>query len=150
MKQITLRMNKAYQRPIIELKTWYGFEELLDTGAFFPIWTASEKILTKVGGTLEKRDVKFRGFGGETIGNLYRLKTFVFGHLIFPNMSIIACADLNEVPCQLILSATMFDNLIYEIDCKNYNLNVTIPSDESPVRNLRIKDTDGRLYVLCN
>ena len=65
-------------------------------------------------------------------------------------MSIIACADLNEVPFQLILSATMFDNLIYEIDCKNYNLNVTIPSDESAVRNLRIKDTEGRLYVLCN
>lgn len=47
MKQFTLRMNKAYQRPIIELKTWYGLEALLDTGAFFPIWTADEKNLTK-------------------------------------------------------------------------------------------------------
>lgn len=150
MKQFTLRTNKAYQRPIVELKTWYGFEALLDTGAFFPIWTAGEKILTKIGGTLEKRNVKFRGFGGETVGNLYRLNTFIIGDLIFTNMSIIACADLNEVPFQLILSATMFDNLIYEIDCKNHNLNVTIPSDESAVRNLKIKDSEGRLYVLCN
>lgn len=47
MKQFTLRMNKAYQRPIIELKTWYGLEALLDTGALFPIWTADEKNLTK-------------------------------------------------------------------------------------------------------
>ena len=150
MKQFTLQMNKAYQRPIIELKTWYGFEALLDTGAFFPIWTANEKILTKVGGTLEKRNVKFRGFGGETVGNLYRINTFIIGDLIFSNMSIIACADLNQVPFQLILSATIFDNLIYEIDCKNHKLNVTIPNDESVVRNLTIKDTEGRLYVFCN
>lgn len=149
MKQFTLRMNKAYQRPIIELKTWYGFEALLDTGAFFPIWTADEKILTKVGGTLEKRNVKFRGFGGETAGNLYRLDNFIIGDLIYSNMSIIACTDLKEVPFQLILSATMFDNLIYEIDCKNHKLNVTVPNDESIVRNLKIKDSEGRLYVLC-
>lgn len=65
-------------------------------------------------------------------------------------MSIIACADLKEVPFQLILSATMFDNLIYEIDCKNHQLNVTVPNDESIVRNLKIKDSEGRFYVLCN
>lgn len=150
MKQFTLRMNKAYQRPIIELKTWYGFEALLDTGAFFPIWTADEKILAKVGGNLEKSNVKFRGFGGETVGNLYQVNTFVIGDLIFSNMSIIACNDLKQVPFQLILSATMFDNLIYEIDCKNHRLNVTIPDDESVVRNLRIKDSEGKLYVFCN
>ena len=44
----------------------------------------------------------------------------------------------------------MFDNLIYEIDCKNHRLNVTIPDDESVVRNLRIKDSEGKLYVFCN
>lgn len=150
MKQFTLRMNKAYQRPIIELKTWYGFEALLDIGAFFPIWTADERILAKAGGTLEKGNVRFSGFGGETVGNLYCLDSFIIGDLIYPNMSIIACTDLKEVPFQLILSATMFDNLIYEIDCKNHKLNVTVPDDESVVRNLKIRDSRGSLYVLCN
>lgn len=44
----------------------------------------------------------------------------------------------------------MFHNLIYEIDSKNHKLNVTIPNNESTIRNLVIKDSDGRLHVLCN
>ena len=36
-----------------------------------------------------------------------------------------------EVPFNMILSATMFQNLIYEIDDKNHKLNVTIPDEES-------------------
>lgn len=75
---------------------------------------------------------------------------FIIGDLIFPNMSLIACSDLEKVPFQLILSATMFDNLLYEIDNKNHRLNITVPDDKSVIRNLRIKDTDGRLYVFCN
>lgn len=150
MKQFTLKLDKNYQRPIIELKDWHNFEALLDTGAFFPIWTANENILRKAGGELRQAGVKFKGFGGEATGNLYTLDMFAVGELIFPNMSIIACSDLEEVPFQLILSATMFDYLLYEIDSKHYRLNITVPDDESLVRNLRIKDSEGRLHVLCN
>lgn len=149
MKQFTLQLDMDYQRPIIELKAWHNFEALLDTGAFFPIWTASPNILEKTGGILEQKEVRFRGFGGETKGDLYRLSTFVIGDLVFPNMSIIACTDLAVVPFQLILSATMFDNLIYEIDTKNHKLNITIPDDESLIRNLKIKNSSGTLHVLC-
>lgn len=150
MKQFTLQLNSRYQRPIVELKTWHNVEALLDTGAFFPIWTADEKILEKTGGILERKNIKFSGFGGETSGNLYRLNMFTIRNLNFPNMSIIACKDLKAVPFQLILSATMFHNLIYEIDSKNHKLNVTIPDNESTIRNLVIKDSEGRLHVLCN
>ena len=150
MKQFTLKLDKNYQRPVIELKDWHNFEALLDTGAFFPIWTASEIILKKAGGELKQEGVRFKGFGGETTGNLYALNMFVVGELIFPNMSIIACQDLEEVPFQLILSATMFDNLLYEIDNKHHRLNITVLDDEPLVRNLRIRDSCGRLHVLCN
>lgn len=150
MKQFILNMNNKYQRPIIELKSWYNFEALLDTGAFFPIWTADEDILEALGGRCIKKEILFGGFGGETKGNLYELQSMLIGDLIFPNMHIIACNDLKNVPFQLILSATMFQNLIYEIDNKHHKLNVTIPDDESTVRNLRIKDSNGRLHVLCN
>lgn len=48
----------------------------------------------------------------------------------------------------MILSATMFRNLMYEIDDKNHKLNVTIPDGESEIRNLIIRDSNGKLHVL--
>ncbi|MDE7273580.1 MAG: hypothetical protein K2N95_11055 [Lachnospiraceae bacterium] len=50
----------------------------------------------------------------------------------------------------IILSATMFSHLIYEIDDWNHKFNITIPDSESNVRNLRVVDQNGKLYVLCN
>ena len=150
MRQFTLNMNIKYQRPIVELKSWHNFEASLDTGAFFPIWTVDETILEMLGGTFLRKDITFSGFGGRTKGNLYKLQSMVIGDLIFPNTHIIACKDLQDVPFQLILSATMFQNLIYEIDDKNHRFNVTIPDDESNVRNLRIEYANGRLHILCH
>lgn len=97
-----------------------------------------------------RKDITFGGFGGRTKGNLYKLQSMVLGDLIFPNIHIVACKDLRDVPFQLILSATMFQNLIYEIDDKNHRFNVTIPDDESNIRNLRIEDSNGRLHILCH
>lgn len=65
-------------------------------------------------------------------------------------MAIITCNDLKDAPYQLILSSTMFTNLIYEIDDRNKKFNVTIPDDESSVRRLAIEDSSGKLHVLCN
>lgn len=150
MRQFTLRLNRANQKPIIELKTWYNFDALLDTGALFPVWTAAEVLITKVGGTLIKKGISFGGFGGQTTGNLYQLDKFILGDLIFPKMAIITCNDLEDVPYQLILSATMFSNLIYKVDDRNKKFNVTVPDGESTVRRLAIEDSNGRLHVLCN
>lgn len=150
MKQFTLGLNKANQKPIVELKTWYNFDALLDIGALFPVWTAAEPLITKIGGILIKQGITFGGFGGQTIGNLYQLEKFVLGDLVFPNMAIITCNDLKDVPYQLILSATMFSNLIYEIDDRNKKFNVTIPDSESIVRRLAIEDFNGKLHVLCS
>lgn len=150
MKQFILNMNAKYQRPIVELKSWHNFEALLDTGAFFTIWTADEDILELLGGRVLKRGISFGGFGGTTKGNLYQLQEIIIGDLIFPNTHIVACKDLRDVPFQLILSATMFQHLIYEIDDKNHKFNVTIPDNESNVRNLRIEDSNGRLHILCH
>lgn len=55
-----------------------------------------------------------------------------------------------NLPCQMILSAPMFDNLIYEIDNYNHRFNVSVPDTESMVRNLRVEDKDGILHVLCS
>jgi len=148
MKQFTLDLDKDMQRPIVYLSNYPTLTALLDTGAYFPIWTSKESTLTKyLGAELVKKDVCFGGFGGSAKGNLYKMH-FTIGELIFPNMYIIACMEL-KVPFHMILSATMFQNLIYEIDDKNHKLNISVPDNEQMVRNLKIVDSNGNLHVLC-
>lgn len=149
MRQFMLNLNSRYQRPVIQLKPWHYFDALLDTGAFFPVWTADERMLYILGGKCVKNNVVFGGFGGKTSGNLYEVRGISIGELVFSSMHIIACKDLENVPFQLMLSATMFNGLIYEIDDKNHKLNITIPDDESMVRNLIIKDSKGKLHIMC-
>lgn len=146
MRQICLNLDKTQQRPVIML---HNLTALLDTGAYIPVWTDDEAILkTMFNAEFVMPDAPLKGFGGETRGNLYRV-TLSVGDLIFPNMPIIASNELST-PFNLILSATMFSNLIYEIDDKNHKLNITIPDDEGITRNLNIADSNGKLYVLCN
>ena len=146
MKQITLRIDDTQQRPVILINN--GLTALLDTGAYIPVWVDDEDILTDVlGSELVKKDIEFTGFGGTATGSLHKV-TLQIGSLIYPHMSIIANSDL-DMPFNLILSATMFQSLIYEIDDKNKKLNITVPNDESLIRNLQIIDKNGDLHVLC-
>lgn len=147
MKQMTLDLDKSQQRPIVMLGN--GLKALLDTGAYVPVWVGGENILCEgLGGELIRRNVSFTGFGGTAYGNLYRV-TIQIGDLLYPNMHIIA-SDGFDVPFHIILSATMFSHLIYEIDDSNHKFNISIPDRESFVRNLKIIDKNGKLYVLCN
>ena len=147
MKQMTLTLDNQQQRPVIRLEN--GLRALLDTGAYIPVWTDDESILVeKLGAEMVAEGVSFTGFGGKATGNLYKV-TLQLGDLIYPNMIIISNDDL-EVPFNMILSATMFQNLIYEIDDRNHRLNITIPDEESKVRNLRIVNSDGMIHVLCS
>lgn len=145
-----MTLNKDFQRPIIYLSNWHRLNALLDTGALFPVWTAPETILLRLGGVLLQKDVVFGGFGGKTQGNLYQLDQVTIGKLIFPKMAIISCNDLKNVPYHILLSATMFQHLRYEIDDENHKFNVMVPDKESCVRSLKIQDKNGKLHVLCN
>lgn len=147
MKQMTLDLDKNQHRPIVMLHN--GLKALLDTGALLPIWVGEELILINgLGGQLVKRNVSFFGFGGKAYGNLYKV-TIQVGELLYPNMHIIACNEWNA-SFHMILSATMFSNLIYEIDEYNHKFNVTVPDSESSIRHLKIVDKNGKIYVLCS
>ncbi len=148
MKQFTLDLYKSIQRPVIFLEEWYKFDAMIDTGALFPVWVDDEKALVKLGAKCIKNDVRFGGFGGEAKGNLYRIDYFRIGELVYPDFPIIACKV--KAPCHMILSASMFSHLRYEIDDDNHKLNVTIPDSQSLVRNLTIWDEKGHLQVLCS
>ena len=145
MKQFTILMQKKTQRPVLRLKDFYDYDAMLDTGALFPVWVEEEDILIDLGASIVSEDVEFGGFGGSAHGKLYVLPLLKIGNLVFPNLHIIACQM--DLPCQMILSATMFRNLIYEIDDYNHRFNVTIPDTESEVRNLMIWDKEGKLHV---
>ena len=147
MKQFSLLLDENMQRPVICLEDWYHLNAMIDTGSLFPIWIASERTLEGVGGKKIQENVSFGGFGGEAKGNLYRLPLLKIGELVYPEMPIIACEI--ELPCDLILSASMFSHLNYEIDDENHRFNVTIPEAQSNIRSLKIWDEKGHLRVLC-
>lgn len=146
MRQFSLKLDMTQQRPVVLLEN--ALTALLDTGAYIPIWTDEEDILlSDMGGKLVKTKVPFTGFGGIAYGNLYQV-TLEVGDLIFPNMHIIANNELDS-SYNLILSATMFDGLSYEINTRTHWLHITVANDSDLVRNLRIVDSNGRLHVLC-
>ncbi|MBR1741648.1 MAG: hypothetical protein IJ733_07205 [Lachnospiraceae bacterium] len=147
MRQMTVDLDEKQQRPVVILDN--GLAALLDTGAYFPVWTDEEDILTSsLNGKLIREHMPITGFGGTAYGNVYQA-TFRIGELIFPEMHIIANSDL-DTSYNLILSATMFQQLIYEIDDAHHRLNITIPDDQSNVRNLKIEDRNGKIHVLCH
>ena len=87
--QLTLKLDANARRPVVKLDWFFGCRALLDTGALFPVWTASGEVLQKLGAKLVKEKVSFGGFGGDTEGALYRID-FQLGELIFKDMPIVA------------------------------------------------------------
>ena len=142
--QLTLQLDETSRRPVVELDWFYGCRALLDTGALFPVWTSDGELLKQLGARLEKEEVYFGGFGGKAKGSLYRVD-FRIGQLIFKDMPIVA-TDMKDLNCHLILSATMFDKMVYEIDTINHKLNIDI-KDNQPVRLLRISNDAGKMSV---
>lgn len=147
MREFQLKLVEDNQRPIINLpKT--NLSAMLDTGSVFPVWIADEKFLTSyMQAELIKDNVSFGGFGGEAVGNLYRLPLLKIGELEYPGLYIIA--HRINLPFHMIVSATMLSKLHYEIDDENHILTVRIPENQSNIRKLTIYDSKGKLHVLC-
>jgi len=148
MKQFVLPLAQNTQRPIIRIENFFNIYSMLDTGALIPVWVGNEDILKDIGGEIIAYNQPFGGFGGEARGTLYRIPVFRLGDLIYPKFPIIA-SPIN-IPCQMLATATMFGGLIYEIDDYHHKFNVTIPEDKSYVRKLEVKDSGGKLHVLCS
>lgn len=142
--QITLNMDSEARRPVVQIDWFHGCRAMLDTGALFPIWVASDGLLESLGARLVKKDVKFSGFGGDTAGNLYRIN-FVLSGLIYVDMPIVV-KEMENLQCHLILSATMFENMVYEIDMRRHTLHIDT-KDNQPVRLLRVSNDNGRFSV---
>ena len=154
MKQFTLDLMGYASKPILSI---YCSFALLDTGADIPVCCLPPKMLKEVfSAEMVLKDQCFNSFGKEIYGDVFRLKMFQVGELIFPNMSIFVVPRESmsgrggkEPLFYYILSSSMFSGLIYEIDNVRSKLNVTVPDTESTVRNLIIRNVGGNLSVLC-
>ena len=146
MKQITLELMENRVRPIVKMDSVLKFEALLDTGAAIPIWTHDENFLQAIGGIKIRNNAAFKGFGGAVTGSLYHLPTLTVGDLIFPHLPVIV--HKMQEPFFMVLSATMFSRLIYEIDDCHHKLNITVPDGESITRNIVDRDEGGRLKIV--
>lgn len=144
--QITIQLDREARRPIANLNWFRGCRALIDTGALFPIWNGDGKSLEEgFHARLLQRDVKFGGFGGKANGDLYRVH-FELNGLHYLDMPIIA-SEIKEANWNIILSATMFDGMTYEIDTINKQLNIDT-KDNQPVRILKLsEDNDNSISV---
>ena len=153
--EIILSLDQDTDRPIANLFNHYGIAALLDTGARFPVWAGDVKELELLGAEPLKRTVEYSGFGGVTVGDVYRIPVLTLtdgvNALNFPQLPIVTNRKLSEenIPFQMILSATMLKNLIYTIDDKHHNLIIQVPDDESLVRNA-VVNTEKGLQILFN
>lgn len=147
MRDIYLQLNEYTDRPIVKLPKHKGLRALLDTGARFPVWTASTALLEAHGGKLFKKGVAYSGIGGKTIGDIYRIPALVLGDsanaLIFPELPIVTNTELSDAPFELLLSNTMFSELDYLISNKRHSVTIYLDDTDSNVRNAIVKLDDG-------
>ena len=146
MKQITLELVANQMRPIIKMDNVLKFNALLDTGAAVPVWTHDENFLKAIGGIKIRNYASFKGFGGSVRGPLYHFPAFTVGELTFPHLPVIV--HRMDEPFHMLLSASMFTRLIYEIDDYHHKLNITVPDGESLIRNITDRDDNGRLKIV--
>ena len=147
MIKFSLPLRNDRQRPTVCLDNFANSYVMLDTGALIPVWCGEEKIFQDLGAVFVASGQSFGGFGGTATGTLYRLPLFRFCILLFPNLPVIV--SRYNLPCQMILSATMFKGLAYEVDDGHHLLSVTVPDGETNVRHLKVTDKNGRVHVLC-
>ena len=146
-KDVFLTLDQYADRPVFDLPEHKDLTALLDTGARFPVWTASTKLLEAHGGKLFKKNVPYSGIGGETVGDVYKIPTLIIGSrtnaLIFPELPVVTNTEFSDAAFELILSSTMFHDIDYTVSNKRHSLIIHLEDADSDVRNAIVKLDDG-------
>jgi len=151
--EFVLRLSEDYKKPTINIDEMVV---LIDTGADVPTFMLTEKQLKDVYNAKLFKSVddkgeplKIGGFGGKCTGKIYELEMFKLGELIFPNMRVFV-PDNGIKGIDIVISASMFDGLMYDIDTINHTLTVHVPEKEQLIRRVKLEDKDGNIIVLLN
>ena len=115
------------------------FKCMLDTGADIPVFCKGtllfEKFAGKMDGVSKFKNLSIGGFGkNDEITMLWNMNHFVLsdriGSIYYKGMKI-AVMDKPNIPCDMILSASMFMKMKYIIDCSSRKHLLTIEADKN-------------------
>ena len=145
--KVAIPLDKNVKRPVICLDEMFpGCTALIDTGALIPVWTKDVKVLEALGAEKYKSGIVFGGFGGDTVGELYRMD-LKLGEIIYPGIPIIAARD-EKIPGYFLFSATMFEKMDYTIS--NSTKTFIIETTGNQVCYNLTFETENGLHVLCS
>lgn len=130
--------------PVIILPWFYNCRVLIDTGATLPMWLKSIVPLKIKGAVKENRKVNLKGVGGSSAGDLYRVN-FDFGNIHFKGLPIVH-KEISVADAYMILPATLFEGMIYDIDNINHIFTVKVDNKKC-YRDFQIKDEKGIPYI---
>ena len=121
-KECVFPLEFSAGRPLIALEHFHNLLALIDTGASIPVWAAEEGLLTEFfHPRLVRENVAYSGFGGATEGNLYRID-FKLGDICYPDLPIVTGRGFELAPFDMIISATMLEGFLYQIDTVKKNM----------------------------
>ena len=140
----------GFRRPVIKL---YGENALIDTGAIVPVISVPVELMKLAwSATLIKEGVEIGGIGGQSQGDIYALKNFCVGDLVFDKIEVFV-PHIPDTQFKYLLSATMFHNTKYSFDVQNTDnqiFTVQVPENEPLHRVFEVKDLEGKLYIQVN
>lgn len=146
-EEFIIELDTNYQRPVVKIN---GFNALVDTGAKIPVVSLPEKVLEIVyHAECVIDNAQIKGFGGSCFGKVYKLQSLKIGKLIYPNLHVFV-PDEPMDEFEIIISATMLNGLIYEINTRSGNMLIQVPDEEQCIRNLVLYDKNGQLHILIN
>ena len=91
-----------------------------------PMWLKSIVPLKIKGAVKQDRQIELSGVGGKTSGELYKVN-FDFGNIHFKDLPIVH-KEIKVADAYMILPATLFEDMAYEIDNINHTFKVKFDS----------------------
>ena len=143
MKEFSLPLVEKYTRPVIKL---YNLPALIDTGAIIPVISIFPSIFEKYfESKLILENGTISGIGGDEFGAVYSLTNFKIGDLNFKDFEVFVPYE-PRLQFPILLGATLFHSMIYEIDTLNQKFTVRMNDDQPLNREFKIKKVKGNLY----
>lgn len=137
-------LDKKENSPVIVLPWFNNCRVLIDTGSTMPMWLKSIVPLKMKGAVKQERQLILNGVGGKTTGELYKVN-FDFGNIHFKDLPIIH-KEIKVADAYMILPATLFEGMVYEINNIDYTFKVKV-DNKGCYRQFKIKDNNGIPYV---
>lgn len=149
--KVTFDCDDSFIRPVISIdKVFDGCKAMIDTGALFPVWTASEESLKAVGAKPDSNlpSHTISGIGGNAKGNIYKLSLDLNG-IHYIDLPIIAI-KLNMCRFHMLLPSTMFKGMDVNIDYGNSTIEIDTRSNQVAYNLHYGKDSNDNLILIQN